>query len=46
MKNSKERLKVTGQMTSPGANIAGILLAAGAAAFLVLSGMALVLAAG
>ena len=45
MQDSKERLSVTGKMTSGGANIAGIMLAIGASMFLILSGVALILAA-
>lgn len=43
LKNSKERLSVTGKMTEGGANVAGIMLAFGAAAFMVLGGIAVVL---
>lgn len=46
MKDSKERLSVTGKMTSGGANVAGVMLAIGASVFLILSGIALVIAAG
>lgn len=45
MKHSKERLSVTGKMTEGGANLAGVLLAMGASTFLILSGVALILAA-
>ena len=42
---SKERLSVTGKMTPQGANAAGMMLAFGAMIFLVLAGVALILAA-
>lgn len=45
LKDSKERLSVTGKMTSGAANVAGLMLALGACAFLILSGVALVIAA-
>ncbi|CAN7658331.1 hypothetical protein LJR232_004983 [Aquipseudomonas alcaligenes] len=45
MKDSKERLSVTGKMTENGADSAGRMLAFGAMIFMVLSGAALILAA-
>lgn len=45
MHRSKTRLSMTGKMTAGGANFAGALIAIGISAFLVLSGVALVLAA-
>ncbi|WP_168198434.1 hypothetical protein [Pseudomonas sp. DG56-2] len=45
MKTTKERLAVTGKMTPGGANIAGIVLAVGAAVFLILTGAANLLSA-
>jgi len=45
MHSSKTRLSMKGKMTAGGANVAGILISLGITAFLVLSGVALVLAA-
>lgn len=45
MHSNKTRLSMTGKMTAGGANIAGILISIGVAAFLIMSGAALILAA-
>jgi hypothetical protein len=45
LKDSKERLSVTGKMTERWANAAGVMLAFGAMGFLLLTGAAALIAA-